>query len=73
MRNTIGNLPGSVDDSGEERLTSSSSPLGGIEVLKEIDRRHCEQYIQSLICVASSAFLHSAARVVCSGWLHERL
>ena len=64
MGNTIGNLPESVGDSGEERLTKSNSLLGGIEVLKETDRRHYEQHIQTLICTASSAFLHSAARVV---------
>jgi hypothetical protein len=68
MGNTIVNLPGSVDDPSEYRLTSSSCMSSGIEALKEIDGRQYEQYIHTCMCATCSAFLYSAAWVVILGW-----
>ena len=68
MGNTIVDLPGSVDDSGEGNLTSSSCMSNGIEALKEIDGRQYEQYIHTCMCATCSAFLYNAAWVVILGW-----
>ena len=71
MGNTIGNLPESVDDSGEERLTKSNSLLGGIEVPKEIEDTMSSTF--KPLSVPRPVLSCTVLQGWYSGWLHERL
>jgi hypothetical protein len=73
MGNTIADSPGSVDDSGEHRLTSSSCMSSGIEALKEIDGRHMSN-TSTHVCVQHAVL----SCTVLYGWffwggVHEKL